>query len=291
MKAAHFNTLDRGSRPAPAPAAGPALAGAPTPAARQALANPVLRLVNVEKYFGNKSNVCRALDGVSFDVDTGEFVAIMGPSGSGKTTLLNCISTIDRPSAGNIFVNGVDITTLRSRDLTRFPRDELGFIFQDSNLLDNLTARENIALALTIAGAPAAEVSAKVEKVAQTLGIQDALDKMPCEMSGGQRQRTAAARAIVCDPSLVLADEPTGALDSRNSRRMLESLGALNRDGATIIMVTHDSFAASFATRVIFIKDGRLWSELSRGQKTRAIFFDEVLDTVSFLGGEVADAR
>lgn len=272
MKAAHFN----------APTCDPRAA---TPA------NPVLRLVNVEKYFGNKSNVCCALDGVSFDVDAGEFVAIMGPSGSGKTTLLNCISTIDRPSAGNIYVNGVDVTALRARELTRFRRDELGFIFQDSNLLDTLTARENIALALTIAGVPAAEVAAKVEKVAQTLDIQDALDKMPCELSGGQRQRTAAARAIVCDPSLVLADEPTGALDSRNSRRMLESLGALNRDGATIIMVTHDSFAASFATRVIFIKDGRLWSELSRGHKTRAAFFDEVMDTVSFLGGEVSDAR
>lgn len=274
MKAAHFN----------APADGPRVA-------RAASANPVLRLVNVEKYFGNKSNVCRALDGVSFDVDGGEFVAIMGPSGSGKTTLLNCISTIDRPSAGSIYVNGIDVTALRSRDLTRFRRDELGFIFQDSNLLDTLTARENIALALTIAGVPAADVAAKVEKVAQTLDIQDALDKMPCELSGGQRQRTAAARAIVCDPSLVLADEPTGALDSRNSRRMLESLGALNRDGATIIMVTHDSFAASFATRVIFIKDGRLWSELFRGQKTRAAFFDEIMDTVSFLGGEVGDAR
>ncbi len=281
MKAAHFNNPI--ASPASGPVAGPAPAGAP--------ANPVLRLVNVEKYFGNKSNVCCALDGVSFDVNVGEFVAIMGPSGSGKTTLLNCISTIDRPSAGNIFVNGVDVTALRNRDLTRFRRDELGFIFQDSNLLDTLTARENIALALTIAGVPPAEVTAKVEKVAQTLDIQDALDKMPHEMSGGQRQRTAAARAIVCDPSLVLADEPTGALDSRNSRRMLESLGALNRDGATIIMVTHDSFAASFASRVIFIKDGRLWSELSRGQKPRASFFDQIMDTVSFLGGEVADAR
>ena len=251
---------------------------------------PVLRLDAVEKYYGGSDNVTRALDGVSMTVGSGEFVAVMGPSGSGKTTLLNCVSTIDRPTAGNIYVDGVDVTTLRHADLARFRRERLGFIFQDSNLLDTLTARENIALALTINRVPPREVAIRVTDVARRLQIEEVLDKMPHEMSGGQRQRVAAARAIVCDPSLVLADEPTGALDSKNSRRLLESLTGLNASGATIIMVTHDSFAASYAGRVVFIKDGRVWSELVRGSKTRRRFFDEVMDTVSFLGGEGPDA-
>ncbi len=251
---------------------------------------PVLRLEAVEKYYGGSDNVTRALDGVSMTVGSGEFVAVMGPSGSGKTTLLNCVSTIDRPTAGNIYVDGVDVTTLRHADLARFRRERLGFIFQDSNLLDTLTARENIALALTINRVPPREVAIRVTDVARRLQIEEVLDKMPHEMSGGQRQRVAAARAIVCDPSLVLADEPTGALDSKNSRRLLESLTELNASGATIIMVTHDSFAASYAGRVVFIKDGRVWSELVRGSKTRRRFFDEVMDTVSFLGGEGPDA-
>ena len=251
---------------------------------------PVLRLEAVEKYYGGSDNVTRALDGVSMTVGSGEFVAVMGPSGSGKTTLLNCVSTIDRPTAGNIYVDGVDVTTLRHADLARFRRERLGFIFQDSNLLDTLTARENIALALTINRVAPREVAIRVADVARRLQIEEVLDKMPHEMSGGQRQRVAAARAIVCDPSLVLADEPTGALDSKNSRRLLESLTELNASGATIIMVTHDSFAASYAGRVVFIKDGRVWSELVRGSKTRRRFFDEVMDTVSFLGGEGPDA-
>ncbi len=251
---------------------------------------PVLRLEAVEKYYGGSDNVTRALDGVSMTVGSGEFVAVMGPSGSGKTTLLNCVSTIDRPTAGNIYVDGVDVTTLRHAELARFRRERLGFIFQDSNLLDTLTARENIALALTINRVAPREVAIRVADVARRLQIEEVLDKMPHEMSGGQRQRVAAARAIVCDPSLVLADEPTGALDSKNSRRLLESLTELNASGATIIMVTHDSFAASYAGRVVFIKDGRVWSELVRGSKTRRRFFDEVMDTVSFLGGEGPDA-
>ena len=251
---------------------------------------PVLRLEAVEKYYGGSDNVTRALDGVSMTVGSGEFVAVMGPSGSGKTTLLNCVSTIDRPTAGNIYVDGVDVTTLRHADLARFRRERLGFIFQDSNLLDTLTARENIALALTVNRVAPREVAIRVADVARRLQIEEVLDKMPHEVSGGQRQRVAAARAIVCDPSLVLADEPTGALDSKNSRRLLESLTELNTSGATIIMVTHDSFAASYAGRVVFIKDGRVWSELVRGSKTRRRFFDEVMDTVSFLGGEGPDA-
>ncbi len=252
---------------------------------------PVLSCQNVEKLYGSRSNVTRALDGVSFDVCPGEYMAIMGPSGSGKTTLLNCISTIDRPTSGHIFVDGQDICALRPGKLSRFRRERLGFVFQDSNLLDTLTARENVALALTINHVPAKDVVGRVEDVARLLQIEDVLDKFPHQMSGGQKQRVAAARAIVCNPSLVLADEPTGALDSKNSRRLLESFESLNADGATIIMVTHDSFAASYARRVLFVKDGRLFNEIVRGDETRKQFFDQIMDVVSFLGGEGADVR
>ena len=252
---------------------------------------PVLSCQDVEKIYGSRDNVTRALDGVSFDVAAGEYLAVMGPSGSGKTTMLNCVSTIDRPTSGHIYVDGQDITALRAGQLSKFRRERLGFVFQDSNLLDTLTARENIALALTINHVPAKEVVARVTGVAQRLGVTEVLDKFPHEMSGGQKQRVAAARAIVTDPSLVLADEPTGALDSRNSRLLLESLEDLNNAGATIIMVTHDSFAASYARRALFLKDGRVWNELVRGSKTRKQFFNEIMDVVSFLGGEGADVR
>ena len=264
---------------------------APRPSApRPGSAQPALRVQAVEKYYGARGNVTRALDGISLDVMPGEFVAVMGPSGSGKTTLLNCISTIDRPSAGHILVDGRDITGLRRAELARFRRERLGFIFQDSNLLDTLTARENIALALSINCVPARKIGPRVDDVAARLQISEVLDKMPHEMSGGQRQRVACARAIVCDPALVLADEPTGALDSQNSRKLLECLAQMNASGSTIVMVTHDSFAASYAHRVLFIKDGRLFNEVVRGDKTRRRFFDEVMDIVSFLGGDDADA-
>ena len=231
------------------------------------------------------------LDDVCLRIDDGEFVAIMGPSGSGKTTLLNCISTIDRPSAGRILINGSDITTMSKNKLSAFRRDELGFIFQDSNLLDTLTGMENIALALTIKGARPASITSRIEDIARTLNVTESLKQYPSQMSGGQKQRVAAARAIVADPSLILADEPTGALDSRNSRLLLESLEDLNNAGATIIMVTHGSFAASYARRALFLKDGRVWNELVRGSKTRKQFFNEIMDVVSFLGGEGADVR
>ena len=264
---------------------------APRPNAPQpGSARPALRVQAVEKYYGARGNVNRALDGISLDVMPGEFVAVMGPSGSGKTTLLNCISTIDRPSAGHILVDGRDITGLRRAELARFRRERLGFIFQDSNLLDTLPARENIALALSINCVPARKIGPRVDDVAARLQISEVLDKMPHEMSGGQRQRVACARAIVCDPALVLADEPTGALDSQNSRKLLECLAQMNASCSTIVMVTHDSFAASYAHRVLFIKDGRLFNEVVRGDKTRRRFFDEVMDIVSFLGGDDADA-
>jgi ABC transporter related len=251
----------------------------------------VLVCQNLEKYYGTRGNVTKALDGINLSVARGEFIAIMGPSGSGKTTLLNCISTIDQASAGHIFIDDQELSRLRGAELSAFRRDRLGFIFQDANLLDSLTARENIALSLTIGHVRAQEVLERVENVAKLLQISEVLDKFPYEMSGGQRQRVAAARAIVTNPSLVLADEPTGALDSKNARTLLESLENLNRNGATIAMVTHDSYAASYAHRVIFIKDGRIFNEIVRGEKPRKQFFDQIMDVVSFLGGEGADVQ
>ena len=247
----------------------------------------ILTLKDVSKIYGE----LKALDNINLTVEKGEWLAIMGPSGSGKTTLLNCISTIDQPTAGHIFVDDQEITSLRGRDLATFRRDRLGFIFQDANLLDTLTARENIALSLTIGHVSAKETLQRVEEVAHRLEISEVLDKFPHEMSGGQRQRVAAARAIVTNPSLVLADEPTGSLDSKNARALLESFEGMNRTGATIAMVTHDSFAASYAHRVVFIKDGRIFNEIVRGEKSRKQFFDEIMDVVSFLGGEGADVR
>ncbi len=250
----------------------------------------VLKCQNVEKFYGGKSNITKALAGISFDVELGDYVGIMGPSGSGKTTLLNCISTIDTATAGSIFVEGRDITQLRGRELSAFRRERLGFIFQDSNLLDTLTARENIALGLTISKIPAVEIASRVDEVARRLSIFDVLDKFPYEMSGGQKQRVAAARAIVTNPSLVLADEPTGSLDSRNATLLLENLDQLNTDlSATILMVTHDPTAASYAKRILFIKDGRLFTEIVKGDKSRQDFFKEIMGVMAFLGGEAND--
>ncbi|MEF9925767.1 MAG: ABC transporter ATP-binding protein [Raoultibacter sp.] len=251
----------------------------------------VVSVRNIEKMFGTKDSMTCALAGISFDVEEGEFVGIMGPSGSGKTTLLNCVSTIDTVTSGHILVAGRDITTLRSRQLAKFRRDDLGFIFQDSNLLDTLTGFENIALALTIKGVPTAQVRPKTEAIAAKLGVADVLGRYPYQMSGGQAQRIAAARAMVCDPRLVLADEPTGALDSRSATIMLETMEMMNTSlAATIMMVTHDSYAASFAGRILFIKDGKLFNEIRRGDTSRKDFFNRIIEVVTFLGGEGADA-
>ena len=248
---------------------------------------PILSVRQIEKVFGSRDSVTHALAGVSFDVEAGEFVGIMGPSGSGKTTLLNCISTIDAVTSGHILVGGTDITTMSKRQLAKFRRDELGFIFQDSNLLDTLNGYENIALALTIKRVSPARIPELVENMARTLGVEGVLKKYPYQMSGGQKQRVAAARAMVSDPKLILADEPTGALDSRSAAVMLEMLEMMNRQlGATIMMVTHDAFAASFTNRVLFIKDGVVFNELRRGDESRDAFFARIMEVVSFLGGE-----
>ena len=253
--------------------------------------NVLLSVRDVRKVYGSREAVTRALDDVSFDIREGEFVGVMGPSGSGKSTLLNCISTIDTVTSGNIILNGLDITQLRSRQLSKFRRDDLGFIFQDANLLDTLTGFENIALALTIKGEKADAVRAKVDGTANMLGVTDVLQKYPRQMSGGQRQRVAAARAIVADPKLVLADEPTGALDSRNAAVLLETLEVLNTKlHATIMMVTHDAVAASYADRILFIKDGKLFNELRRGDDARTDFYQRILEVQAFLSGKQGDS-
>ena len=251
---------------------------------------PILNCQNVQKYYGNKESITKALDDLSFSVNKGEYLGIMGSSGSGKTSLLNCISTIDRVTAGHIFVSGQDVTNLKNKQLSKFRRDDLGFIFQDSDLLDTLTAFENIALALTIQRVPAREVEKRVKAIAQRLSIAETLQKYPYQLSGGQKQRVAAARAIITDPSLILADEPTGALDSKSARMLLESFEMLNDDlGATILMVTHDSFAASYCQRIIFIQDGKIFTEIQRGDMSRKQFFDRIIEVVSILGAEASD--
>lgn len=249
--------------------------------------SPILSVRSIEKVFGSRDSVTHALAGVSFDVAAGEFVGIMGPSGSGKTTLLNCVSTIDTVTSGHIIVGGRDITGMSRRQLAKFRRDDLGFIFQDSNLLDTLTGFENISLALTIKGAAARTIPGKVNAMAARLGVDGVLQKYPYQMSGGQKQRVAAARAMVTDPKLILADEPTGALDSRAATVMLEIMEMMNKQmGATIMMVTHDAFAASYTSRVLFIKDGTVFNELRRGDESRDAFFARIMEVVSFLGGE-----
>jgi putative ABC transport system ATP-binding protein len=250
----------------------------------------VLVAQNVEKYYGGKGNLTKALDGISFEVFPGEFVGIMGASGSGKTTLLNCVSTIDSATSGQIIIGGQDITRMDKKELARFRRESLGFIFQDFNLLDTLTAYENIALALTIMKRPPRETSARVREVAAALGITDTLKKYPYQLSGGQKQRVAAARAVITNPSLVLADEPTGSLDSKSARSLLEAFRALvaERD-TTILMVTHDAFSASHCERILFIRDGGLFNELVRGDESRQQFFDRIMQVVSVLGGDVSE--
>ncbi len=251
----------------------------------------LLRIEHIEKYYGNRSSLTKAIDDISFTVESGEFTAIMGASGSGKTTLLNCISTIDRVTAGHIYLEDVDITALKGKELNKFRREKLGFIFQDFSLLDTLTAYENISLALSIQKLNAGQIDKSVKEVAKQLDILDILKKYPYQLSGGQKQRVASARAIVTNPKMILADEPTGALDSRSAKMLLERFNFLNTEySATIMMVTHDSFTASYASRVIFIKDGRIFNEISKGSDTRKQFFNKIIDVITLLGGDAGDA-
>lgn len=250
----------------------------------------ILEVKNIEKYYGGKSNLTKAIDNISFSVEKGDFLGIMGASGSGKTTLLNCISTIDRVTSGHILINNKDITKLKGNDLSKFRSEELGFIFQDFNLLDTLTIFENIALALTIQKVKPDKIESKVKDIAEKLGISEILNKYPYQVSGGQKQITAAARAMITNPKLVLADEPTGALDSKSARQLLENLEFLNEKlNASILMVTHDAFSASYASRIIFIKDGKIFNELVKGTDSRKQFFERIIEVQTLLGGDLND--
>ena len=248
----------------------------------------VLKVNNLKKYYGSNNNITKALNNISFTVNDNEFLAIMGASGSGKTTLLNTISTIDTVTSGNIIINGIDITNLNEEELSNFRKKNLGFVFQDFNLLDTLTIKENIALSLIINKEDKTKIDNLVLDISKKLGISDILNKYPYEVSGGQKQRCACARALINSPKLILADEPTGALDSRNARVLLETFKEMNEElKATILMVTHDAFSASFASRVLFIKDGKIFNEIIKGKKTRGEFYDEIIDVLTLLGGDI----
>ena len=252
----------------------------------------ILKIENLKKYYGTKNNITKAIDNISFTVNEGEFVAIMGASGSGKTTLLNCISTIDTVTAGKIIINNKDITEIKDRDIASFRRNNLGFVFQDFNLLDTLTIAENISLSLIINKKNENKIDEMVNDIAKRLGIEGILDKFPYEVSGGQKQRCACARALINNPKLILADEPTGALDSKSSRMLLETMDEINKNlNATILMVTHDAFSASFCQRILFLKDGNIFTEILKGSKTRKEFFNEILDILTLLGGDVQDVK
>ena len=252
----------------------------------------ILKLDNVKKYYGDSNNITKAVDGITFKINEGEFVAIMGASGSGKTTLLNVISTIDKATSGQIFVGSTDITQIKEKEVADFRKNNLGFIFQDFNLLDTLNIEENISLSLIINRENKNDIDSKVRDLAKKLGIEDILQKFPYEVSGGQKQRCACARALINKPKLILADEPTGSLDSKSSRMLLETMASMNTDfKATILMVTHDSFSASFCKRVLFLKDGKIFNEIVKGEKSRKEFFNEILDILTLLGGDVSSVK
>lgn len=254
--------------------------------------NELLRLEHIQKYYGNQGSLTKAINDISFAVNAGEFVGIMGASGSGKTTLLNCISTIDTVSAGHIYLNETDVTKIREKELARFRRENLGFIFQDFNLLDTLTISENVALALTINHVSADQIPRRVDEIAGTLNISDILEKYPYQVSGGQKQRCACARAIVNNPKLLLADEPTGALDSHSSQMLLCTMQRINEQlGTTILMVTHDAFSASYAGRILFLRDGMIFTEIRKGGDSRKVFFEKILDVLTMSGGGMSDVR
>lgn len=247
----------------------------------------ILEIQNVTKYYGSGSVVVKALDGISFAVEQGEFTAIMGASGSGKSTLLNVISTIDGASSGEIRVDGKELTQMKENELAVFRRDRLGFIFQEYNLLDTLTIGENIVLPLNLKKVSFQDSQRQLTRVAEVLGVTDQLDKFPYELSGGQRQRAACARALITNPALVLGDEPTGALDSANAKNLMKTFQMMNRTlGSTILMVTHDPLMGSYADRVLFLKDGRIWSEVYRGERSRQEMYHEIWSVSAALGGE-----
>lgn len=251
----------------------------------------ILHAQNVRKSYGTRGNVQQVLKGIDLRVGEGEFVGIMGSSGAGKTTLLNVLATIDRATEGAILIGGSDISKMKDAELSAFRRDKLGFIFQDYNLLDTLTVKENILLPVSLGKMKKKVAEAEFNSIADILGIKDLAHKYPHEISGGQKQRTSAARALINKPSMVFADEPTGALDSKSASSLLGTMEDVNKKrGVTIMMVTHDPLASSYCSRVVFLKDGNIYSELYRGDKTRQVFFQDILNVQGVLGGDSVDA-
>ena len=251
--------------------------------------NAILQVERLKKYYGKGSSVTKALDGVSFEIMPGEFLGIMGSSGSGKSTLLNCLATIVKPSAGTITLNGTNIATFNADALSDYRGNKTGYLFQNFELLDNLTAQENILLPLSLHEIPEQESMKRLQTLTEYLDISSVMDKFPSQMSGGQKQRVAAARALILDPEIVFADEPTGALDSKNARTLMEKLTQMNSDfQTTILMVTHDSAAASFCSRILFIQDGKLYHELRRDKprESQEDFYQRILKVMAGLGGE-----
>ena len=252
----------------------------------------LIKIADIEKYYGKGSNITKVINRISFSIEEGEFTGIMGASGSGKTTLLNMISTIDKVTSGHIYYKNKDITEMDEDDLSDFRKENLGFVFQDFNLLDTLTIEENIVLAMTLRNKSKNEIKDKTTKILKKLNIYDIKDKFPYEVSGGQKQRCACARAIINDPKLILADEPTGALDSKSAQMLLETFEIMNRElNATILMVTHDAISASYCKRILFLKDGEIFYELVRGDKNKREFLNEILDVLAFTGGDPSDAK
>lgn len=246
-----------------------------------------IRVCDIEKYYGTDKTVTKAVDRVSFTVEQGEFIGVMGASGSGKTTLLNMLSAIDRVTAGHIFYEDTDITELSEDQIAKFRKDNLGFVFQEYNLLDTLTLEENIMLAMSLRKEKKGVIEKECREMLRLLGIEEVKDQFPYQVSGGQKQRCACARALVNHPKLILADEPTGALDSRAAQTLLDTFTRMNQEQkATIFMVTHDAFSASYCGRILFLKDGKIFHELIRGEKSRRVFLNEILDVLSLTGGE-----
>lgn len=248
----------------------------------------IIKVCDVEKFYGNKDTITKAVNRISFEVEKGEFTAIMGASGSGKTTLLNLLATVDQVTSGHIFYDNMDITTLKEEEVAKFRKENLGFVFQDFNLLDTLTLEENVILAMTLHKKKKQEIQQTVASVMRALGIWEYRKKFPYQVSGGQKQRCACARALVNHPKLILADEPTGALDSRSARMLLETFRMMNvQFGATILMVTHDAFSSSYCKRILFLKDGAIFHELNRGKQDRRTFLNQILDVLSLTGGDL----
>ncbi len=247
----------------------------------------LLTVENVKKVYNQRRGMqpCAALNGVSFAIEEGEFAAIMGPSGSGKTTLLNILASLDRPTSGEVLLDGKRFSDVPERELAAFRRERLGFVFQDFNLLDTFTLKDNILLPLVLSNTPVEEMERRLAVAAAQMGVSELLEKYPYEVSGGQKQRAAATRAVITDPRIVLADEPTGALDSKASERLMSCFRALNEGGKTILMVTHSAMAASWAQRVLFIRDGALFSQLYRGEDDNHAFFERIVASLSVLGG------